>query len=75
MAKNSSVLINIGQGMSIMAGLPTINAWDEDKRPKNPKPGTIGFNTTSISGVNLQSQIATILGSFPITGYQFYVVQ
>ncbi len=49
MAKNSSVLINIGQGMSIMAGLPTISYWDEQQRPKNPKPGTIGFNTNTRS--------------------------
>jgi hypothetical protein len=49
MAKNSPVLINIGQGMSIMAGLPTISFWDELQRPKNPKPGTIGFNTSTRS--------------------------
>lgn len=49
MAKNSPLLINIGQGMSIMAGLPTMTSWDDQQRPKNPKPGTIGFNTNTNS--------------------------
>lgn len=49
MAKNSPLLINIGQGLSLMAGLPTISSWDDQKRPKNPKPGTIGFNISTNS--------------------------
>jgi hypothetical protein len=49
MAKNSPLLINIGQGMSIMAGLPTLAFWETPQRPQNPKSGTIGFNTSTKS--------------------------
>lgn len=43
--KNSSPLfIDIGQGLSMMIGLPTIASWDTDSRPKKPKPGIFGFN-------------------------------
>lgn len=45
MPKNSNQLINIGQGLSIMVGLPTINSWDSQTRPKNAKRGTFGFNS------------------------------
>ncbi|EKD91388.1 MAG: hypothetical protein ACD_30C00015G0008 [uncultured bacterium] len=45
MAKNSPLLINIGEGLSIMAGLPRIASWDTAGRPKKPRPGTFGFNT------------------------------
>lgn len=44
MAKNSQLLIDIGQGLYIMAGLPTITSWDNAGRPKQAKTGTIGFN-------------------------------
>ncbi len=44
MPKNSTLLIDIGQGISIMTGLPTITSWDTAGRPKNAKRGTIGFN-------------------------------
>ncbi|OGG27507.1 hypothetical protein A3A64_01740 [Candidatus Gottesmanbacteria bacterium RIFCSPLOWO2_01_FULL_48_11] len=45
MAKKFPVLIDIGQGLSLMAGLPTIATWDTSKRPKKTKQGTLGFNT------------------------------
>lgn len=45
MAKNSPLLIDIGQGLSIMAGLPTVTSWDSATRPKDARPGTFGFNT------------------------------
>lgn len=45
MAKNSPFFINVGPGLSMMIGLPTINSWDTKDRPKNPKPGTFGFNS------------------------------
>jgi hypothetical protein len=45
MAKNSALLLDIGQGLSIMVGLPRIASWDTNTRPKNPKTGTFGFNS------------------------------
>lgn len=44
MAKNSQVLVDIGQGLSIMVGLPTISTWKSGERPKEAKKGTFGFN-------------------------------
>lgn len=38
-------LINLGKGLSVVIGLPTIVAWESDSRPKNPRPGTFGFNS------------------------------
>ena len=49
MSKNSPLLIEIGQGLSIMVGLPTIASWDTASRPKYAKPGTLGFNTQTNS--------------------------
>lgn len=45
MAKNSPLFIEIGPGISMMVGLPTIPTWDTNDRPKKPKQGTIGFNS------------------------------
>ncbi len=45
MARNSQLLIDIGQGLSLMIGLPTINTWGVTDRPKTAKPGTFGFNS------------------------------
>ena len=44
MAKNSPFLIDIGQGLAMMVGLPTIHSWDTAGRPKKAKKGTFGFN-------------------------------
>lgn len=44
MAKNNPLLIDIGQGLSIFVGLPTIASWNTAGRPKKPKLGTFGFN-------------------------------
>jgi len=44
MSKNSPLLIDIGQGLSIMVGLPTIATWDSAGRPKKARAGTFGFN-------------------------------
>jgi len=44
MAKNAPLLIDIGQGLSLMVGLPTIASWNTDERPKKAKRGTFGFN-------------------------------
>lgn len=39
------VLIDIGQGLSLMLGLPTAVTWKTKERPKDPKQGTFGFNS------------------------------
>ena len=44
MPKNNPFLIDIGQGLSIRIGLPTISSWKTRERPKKAKQGTIGFN-------------------------------
>ena len=44
MAKSSPLLIDLGQGLSIMVGLPTVPSWNTAGRPKNAKKGTLGFN-------------------------------
>ena len=44
MSRNRPLFIEIGQGLSLMAGLPTIVTWDTQSKPKKPKQGTIGFN-------------------------------
>ena len=44
MPKNSPLLVDIGQGLSVMVGLPTIDSWDSAGRPKKAKRGTFGFN-------------------------------
>lgn len=44
MAKNSQLLVDIGQGMSLAIGLPTLASWNVSSRPKNAKRGTFGFN-------------------------------
>lgn len=45
MPKNSQLLLEIGQGLSIMIGMPTIPSWNTKARPKNAKRGTFGYNT------------------------------
>lgn len=49
MAKNQPILIDIGQGLSLSIGLPTIATWKTSERPKNPRRGTLGFNTDTKS--------------------------
>lgn len=44
MANNSPYFVNLGQGLSMMIGLPTIAAWNSETRPKKPRRGTLGFN-------------------------------
>jgi len=45
MQKNSPIFIDIGQGLSVMVGLPTIPSWNTTERPKKPPKGTFGFNS------------------------------
>ena len=49
MARNSPLFVNIGQGLSMMVGLPLLNTWETKSRPKKPKKGTFGFNTQTYS--------------------------
>lgn len=45
MQKNTQLIVEIGQGMSLMLGLPTITLWENaSDRPKNAKRGTFGYN-------------------------------
>lgn len=37
-------MMDIGEGLSLMVGLPTIASWDTKNRPKFPRRGTLGFN-------------------------------
>lgn len=47
--KNSPLFVEIGHGLSLMLGLPTIASWKISDRPKDPKPGTFGYNTDTNS--------------------------
>lgn len=64
MPKNSTILIDIGQGFSIMAGLPTISSWNSASRPKNVRRGTIGFN---VQTNNLEYWDGTVWFSAPMS--------
>lgn len=44
MTKNSQLMLDIGQGIKLAIGLPTMASWDSKNRPKNAKRGTFGFN-------------------------------
>ena len=44
MPKNAPLLVEIGQGLSLMVGLPRIASWETPGRPKKTKRGTFGFN-------------------------------
>lgn len=45
MPASQQLLLDIGEGLSLMIGLPTVASWKSDNRPKKAKPGTFGFNT------------------------------
>lgn len=49
MGNNNRLFVDIGQGMSVMIGLPRIASWDSDSRPKDAKRGTFGFNLKTAS--------------------------
>ncbi len=44
MPKNPTVLVDLGAGLSLMSGLPTISSWNTADRPKKARRGTFGFN-------------------------------
>ena len=39
------IFVDIGKGLSLMTGLPTIISWNTKQRPQNAKRGTFGFNS------------------------------
>ncbi len=45
MKRNSALFVDIGQGLSIMLGLPRVATWETTERPKEAKRGVFGFNT------------------------------
>lgn len=47
--KNQPFSVNLGQGLSLMIGLPTIMNWENKSRPQSTKVGTLGFNTQTNS--------------------------
>ena len=49
MPKNSALVIDLGQGLSILTSLLTIPSWDTASRPKNARKGTFGFNSQTNS--------------------------
>lgn len=44
MTSNSSLFIDMGQGLLMAIGLLSIPFWSIKKRPKRAKRGTFGFN-------------------------------
>jgi len=44
MEKNYPLLLNVGQGLFLMLGMPKIASWKTKGRPKNAKQGILGFN-------------------------------
>lgn len=44
MARSSQLLIEIGEGLSMVVGFPTISTWKNSGRPQRAKQGTLGFN-------------------------------
>lgn len=63
MAKNQPVIVDLGQGVSILVGLPTIVSWTSKNRPKKPKMGTLGFNsdTSNLEYWNGSNWMATTM--------------
>jgi len=47
MLENTQLLVEIGPGLSLAVGLPTIGTWKTINRPKNAKKGTFGYNSQS----------------------------
>ena len=44
MPRSKPLFIELGDGISLKIGLPTISSWNTRSRPKKPKAGTLGFN-------------------------------
>jgi hypothetical protein len=46
---SSALFMEMGDGLSMMLGLPAIESWETKNRPKKPRKGTIGFNSETNS--------------------------
>jgi hypothetical protein len=46
---SSSILLDIGQGLSVILGLPKLTSWNTEDRPQGAKRGTFGFNSQTNS--------------------------
>ena len=57
MAVSQQLLIDIGEGLSLMIGLPTIASWKNKNRPKRAKPGTIGFNAQTNNSTEINQNM------------------
>lgn len=44
MPRINPLFLELGDGISIKLGLPTIPSWNTKNRPKKPKSGTFGYN-------------------------------
>jgi len=44
MEKSYPLLLNIGQDLFLMLGMPKIASWKTGERPKKAKQGILGFN-------------------------------
>lgn len=64
MEKNSPLLLNIGQGLFLMLGMPKIASWKTKGRPKKAKQGILGFNlqTNSLEYYDGSSWYAASMG-------------
>lgn len=45
MNKSQTIFLDIGNGLSVLVGQPTISRWKTSERPKKARKGSIGFNT------------------------------
>ncbi len=45
----NNIFVDIGQGLSMMVGLPRLTAWKTRGRPRKAKRGTFGFNSQTNS--------------------------
>ncbi len=42
--RHQPTYVEIGKGVSVLVGLPTIASWISNTRPQSPKTGTLGYN-------------------------------
>jgi hypothetical protein len=49
MYNSNDIYVDIGEGLSMMVGLPRLSSWKTRERPKKAKRGTFGFNSQTNS--------------------------
>jgi hypothetical protein len=64
MQRNYPLLLNIGQNLFLMLGVPKIASWKTEERPKKAKQGTLGFNlqTNSLEYYDGSNWFAAYMG-------------